>query len=251
MSVLVGLAAIWAQEAGGALSSVESWPWIRRVESSLVAYAAYCGDFFWPTRLAVFYPHSLQGVGGLRVFLSAALVAALLVIGVRGVIRREPVGVGILWFLGTMLPVIGIVTVGEQARADRYTYIPSVGLAIAVVWGVPPRWSDRLAVRGGVVAALIGCVAMTRLLLPHWRSDETLFARALAVTSGNHVAHLNYGNAIEDPGRRAEQREHFERAIALDPNEALAYYDLGRIDALEGETGAGRRPVPPGPRARS
>lgn len=239
MSILVGVAAIAAQEAGGALSSVEAWPWSRRLESAFVAYGDYFMDSFWPAGLAVFYPHPPGGESVFRVIVSVVGVAALGAVGLRGIWHREPVGVGALWFLGTLLPVIGIVTVGDQARADRYMYIPSVGLLLGVVWGVPSRWLARPAVRAVAVAAVVGallaCILTTRSLLPHWRDDEALFARALAVTSDNHVAHLNYGNAIDDPGRRAEQRQHFEQAVALDPGEALAHYDLARIDGFAGD----------------
>ena len=235
MSVLAGVAAIWAQDAGGALSSVAGWPWSSRVESSLVAYLAYLADSIWPMGLAVFYPYPIGGESFSVVVLAGLVVASLLGAGLVAFWRGGPVGVGLLWFFGTLLPVIGLITVGEQARADRYTYLPSIGLAIAVVWAVPARWASPRVAGPVAAVALIGLAIATRQLLPHWDNDETLFARALAVTSDNHVAHLNYGNAIESPDRRDEQRYHFERAIALNPNGALGHYDLGRVIALSGD----------------
>lgn len=235
MSALAAVAAIWAQDAGGALSSVEAWPWSHRLATSVVGYGAYLVDSFWPTGLAVFYPHPRNGFDLSTLFASGLVVAGLAVVGVRAFAHGSPVGVGLLWFLGTLLPVIGLITVGEQARADRYTYVPSIGLAIAAVWVLPDRWMASRAMWIAAGGVLAGLGLTTRLLLPHWQNDETLFAHALSVTSNSHVAHLNYGNAIEGNDRRDEQRHHFERAIALDPNDPLGHYDLGRILALSGD----------------
>jgi Flp pilus assembly protein TadD len=236
---LVGALALSAQAAGGAITSLDGWPLPRRAANALVAYAAYLGSSFWPSGLAVFYPHPRTG-HGLGVLVGSTLaVTAVAALALSQLRRRPAIAVGLLWFFGTLVPVIGLVAVGEQARSDRYSYLPSIGLAIALVWSLPESWIRRPAVWGSLLMGTAALAATTWQLLPHWRNDETLFARALAVTVDSRVAHLNYGNAIDGQGRLDEQRFHFERAIELRPGDALAHYDLARVLAETGDDAGG------------
>jgi tetratricopeptide (TPR) repeat protein len=235
LSAVASVLAMWAQDAGGAMATLEALPFSRRLASALVSYGAYLGSTFWPLDLAVFYPHPPDGYGTGTVVAAAAAVAGLAAFAGLELVRHPPIGVGLLWFFGTLVPVIGLVAVGEQVRADRYSYLPSIGLAIAVVWALPDSWLRRRLVHVVLAGILLALAAATWQQIPHWRSDETLFARALAVTDDNHVAHLNYGNAIESDERREEQRFHFERVVALAPGHPLGHYNLGRVLAKTGD----------------
>jgi tetratricopeptide (TPR) repeat protein len=159
---------------------------------------------FWPSGLAVFYPHPGAALSAGRLAASLALLAALSALALHLRRRVPAVLVGWLWFLGMLVPVSGLVQVGSQAMADRYTYLPLVGLAIAVAWGVPAAlaavWPD--ARRRGQLLRAAGCAALAALAvasslqLRHWRDGESLMRRALAVTRDNHIAHAYLGIAL-------------------------------------------------------
>jgi tetratricopeptide (TPR) repeat protein len=227
--------ALGAQDASGAVAPLEGWPVARRLSNAFVAYGAYLSSTLWPSQLAVFYPHPPDGHATARILASTVAVLALAGGALFALRRRPPIGVGLLWFLGTLVPVIGLVTVGEQAWADRYSYLPSVGLAIAFAWMLPEAVFSRWAGRGVLLVIVAAFALASWQGLFHWRSDETLFARALEVTRDSRVAHLNYGDAIEGQDRLAEQRLHFERAVALGPSHALGHYNLGRVLVELGE----------------
>jgi tetratricopeptide (TPR) repeat protein len=140
--------------------------------------------------------------------------------------------VGWLWFLGTLVPVIGLMKVGEAAHADRYTYFPAVGIFIAAVFGTgsvlkQPRAQNIFS--AACVAALAACVALTEHQLPFWRDSETLFRRALAVTKNNPTAHLNLGAALETKEKTDEALAEFREALRLDPNMFEAANDIGKL----------------------
>jgi len=199
---------------------------------------AYVGDAFWPTRLAVFYPHPGLAISPWRAGACALALAALTVAALRVRRSRPYLAVGWLWYLGTLVPVIGIVQVGLQARADRYTYIPLVGLGIALAWGavdLARAWGlprRALAALAGVALAAL-CVG-TRLQLRHWRDTVTLFERAVAMTPESAVANHHLGLALVNAGRALDARPHLERAIELGAESAaaraglaVAYEELG------------------------
>jgi tetratricopeptide (TPR) repeat protein len=223
---------IVVQKAGGAVNPAA----LFGLGNALVSYLVYVAKTFWPAGLAVFYPYPEQ-LALWRVALAVAALAAISwqAIRLRGV--RPYLAVGWFWFLATLLPVIGIVRAGEQARADRYMYVPMVGLAVMIGWGgadLLRRWPRlRAALAIGACAA---CAGAAWAQAGYWRNSETLFAHALEVTTDNYIAEHNLGTYLTDqPGRLPEAVAHLERAVQLRPESGQAHSDLGI--ALAGTTG--------------
>jgi tetratricopeptide (TPR) repeat protein len=221
---VVSALVVAAQSAGGALIPLERIPPGARAANALASVATYLRQAVWPAGLAVFYPHP-----GLR--LGAAAVGLALVAGATGLAaaawRRRPyLLVGWLWFLGMLVPTLGLVQVGVQAHADRYTYLPLTGLAVAVAWGAPDLLAAlglrsrarRLALGAAGVAAVAALAAASEHQLRHWRDSETLFRRALAVTRNNHVAHAHLGDALLAAGNPREAAAQWEQTLRLAPD---------------------------------
>jgi tetratricopeptide (TPR) repeat protein len=217
----------------GAMATVESFPIGERIANTLVAYVRYVASFFWPAHLAVFHPRDPGGVGLARAAAAAAGLLAATVAILRLDPRWRPLQVGWLWFLGTMIPMSGLVQVGDQARADRYAYVPFWGLAIALVWSGREllRTRPRLA-RPALALALVACAALaaaTARQAQRWRDTITLFEDALAHTEHNWLAHRTLAAEYFAAGDYGRAREHCERALALQR-------DLGAVLATCGLT---------------
>ncbi len=201
------------------LVSLEVLPWRLRIANAVVSYAAYLGKTALPRNLAVFYPIPIE-IPVWKVTGAAILLLVLTVLAFGAVRRAPSVLAGWLWFLGTLVPVIGIVQVGSQAMADRYTYIPSIGLVFAVCWGLPPlcasrRWRTTLA--GATVLVLLAFSIATWRQVRCWSGSVTLFRHALAVTQGNYVAHVALGRSLAAEGDWAGSAVQFRAALALRP----------------------------------
>jgi Flp pilus assembly protein TadD len=214
----------------GAILSAENMPMGARVGNALISYCRYLGKIFWPTDLSIFYPHHKYWP------LEQVLLAASFLGGVSVLLflmrRRWPfLLMGWLWFVGTLVPVIGLVQVGGQAMADRYTYLPSLGMFIIIIWGAYEltwRWRYHViisSVAGSV--AIILCLCVTSQQLEYWQDSETLFGHALAVTEDNYVAHNNLGLALEKKGQTDEAIRQYQEAIRLTPGFAEAHNNLG------------------------
>ncbi|MCW5892541.1 MAG: tetratricopeptide repeat protein [bacterium] len=245
VALAAAMAAItWRVQIGaGAVAEATAWPLGVRLANAAVAYVAYVRQTVWPAGLAVFYPPRPLGAGETALALAALLAATL---GVLRLARRAPwLAVGWLWFLGTLVPVIGIVKAGEQAMADRFTYVPGIGLGLALAWSVDalvrarPAWTRVVAATAGV--ALVALAVATRMQLAHWRSSEALFRHALAVTTDNHLAHTNLAVALEVAGRAEEARSHWEAAVALRPRAPSAHASLGQALARAGDVAGAER----------
>jgi tetratricopeptide (TPR) repeat protein len=226
------------QQRAGAMADMEIFPLSSRIANALVSYLRYIGEMIWPSDLAVLYPHpgtSLPlwwGAG-------AGLVLLGLSILVVRVIRRRPyLAVGWLWYVGTLVPVIGLVQVGVQAHADRYTYVPLIGLFIMVAWGVPDlvgRWTHaRTALAVLAAAALAALTACTWIQLGYWKDSISLFTHTLQVTAKNYVAHNNLGNALADRGKVEEAISHYAEALRIKPDHAEAYNNWGTVLVEQG-----------------
>jgi len=219
------------QHHGGAVATLENVPLDYRLENVPVAYASYLLKMFWPAHLAVFYP--LHLLSPLEVASSAA--SLLVISGVAWRMRSScPYGlVGWLWFLGTVVPVIGLVQVGGAAMADRYSYFPSIGIFLAVALGVRDgveRFQLSKPIVGTIAGlALAACLALTHRQLNFWRDDITLFGHAVAVTKDNDTVHLNLGLALEKIGRNAGAMAEYRAAVKIDPDSIEAHNNLANL----------------------
>jgi tetratricopeptide (TPR) repeat protein len=226
------------QQKGYAVASIEILPIPARLANMLVAYLEYLSKLVWPVNLAVIYP--LQASQSLwKLALAIMALGGISAWAVRGIRSRPYVLVGWLWYLGTLVPVIGLVQIGEQAIADRYTYIPMIGLGIIVAWGADSVMNRRPALRWPIqvagVAALAACVVLTDIQVAYWKDSKTLFAHTLAVTHDNPVALNVFGAQLLAEGKTAEARELFLQSLALRPNGAGPRHCLGTAYAQEGK----------------
>ncbi len=240
-SVVLTLA---AQSAGGCTRFIaDGVATGSRALNAAVAYSQYLGKSVLPTNLAVFYPHpAVVDPDASRVLESALALVVLVALsaGAYALRRRVPaVLAGWLWFLGTLVPVIGVVQVGGQACADRYAYVPLVGVYIALVWGgaalaaARPAWKPPLV--GAALVALTGSALVTLRQIPVWKNTDTLFTHALDVTQSNYVAHTALGRVDGEAGRLDDARAHFEAAIVAAPRYYEAQVNLGWTYLLGGD----------------
>jgi protein O-mannosyl-transferase len=216
------------QKAGGAIHT--QYPFWVRLENAGLSYWAYLGKAVWPSRLAVFYPYPHHLPPAWLVLLSACLLASVSALALRA--RGKPyLAAGWFWYLGTLVPVIGLVQAGEQVRADRYGYIPLIGLFIAAVWAAADfARARRLPAAVPAVAAAIILVAFSlvdRSQISYWHDNFSLWSHALAVTENNSMAHDSLGAELINEGRLEEAMAHFEAAAAIDPRDPFSQLDLG------------------------
>lgn len=231
----------YVQRAEGAVQPLQTYSFGVRVANALVAYAAYIGKAFWPVRLSAYYPHPgdslpLWKAGAAFAGLLAATLCSIALARRDERLRFLPAGW--LWYLGTLVPVIGLVQVGQQAMADRYTYLPYIGLSIVVAFGfaeVAKRFSiPRPALValgfGSVLALAVAAWAQVRV----WRDSVTLFEHALRVTDENALAHINLGVAYLNRGRLDEAERELSEAIRIHPGAAEAHAALAGVRADQG-----------------
>jgi len=229
MSAGAGVLTMMAQASSGAVIPLGRVPFTARLSNAVIAYVRYIEKTVWPAKLGVLYP--LQSASILNVTVSLLILAAVTGIAVWWLRRRPYVLVGWLWYLGMLLPVIGLIQVGNQAMADRYTYLPIVGLSIALVWLVADAVADRFSLQAlagtAAIALLLVFAVMAWRQTSYWRNSETLYEHTLAVTTGNNVMETNLGVFMQMSGRRAEAMAHFEKAIAIRADDELARAGLG------------------------
>lgn len=220
---------VWSQRVGSAVRSLSEFSFSVRLENAVVAYAKYLANTFWPVRLAPMYPHPGNSLPAWQVIVSALLLVLVTAVVLRWRDRRY-LFVGWFWFVGTLVPMIGLVQVGDQAMADRFVYIPMMGLFVALVWAfadeaarksVPARW---LAGPALLILATLG--TLTYHQLGYWRSGETLWRYTLSVTKNNYLAHDTLATVLEQQGRVDEAIREFHVA------ESLHSYPPGQILSL-------------------
>lgn len=229
-SVASSLEILRLQHAGKEVLPLNILSISHRIETAAIGYSRYLGKTFWPSNLAIFYPYP-QHWPILKIIPAfLLLIGVTLLVGMQAK-KRPYVLVGWLWFLGTLVPVIGLLQVSWQSLADHYSYLPTTGIFIAVVWAIADlarsSQTRKPLYAGGAAAALSVCVLITTLQIPKWKSSETIFAHAFAVTQDNFVAHINYGSALLEQSRYAEAIPHFEEALRIIPTAALVERDLG------------------------
>jgi tetratricopeptide (TPR) repeat protein len=236
LAATFSVVALIAQIKGGTLSPLDALPIHLRFFNALVAYVVYLGKMIWPFNLSVFYPHPGK-VPGWQVVEASLLLATLFFLAFKTIKQAPYFAVGWLWYIITLVPVIGLVQVGEQTLADRYTYVPLIGIFIVFAWGVPQLFSklpnNRLWLVSITVAILSFFTTTTWLQIKYWKNSSTLFERALNVTSNNHVAHVLFGRAFEEQGKIARAIEHYSAALRVKPDYELGYRNMGRALAAQ------------------
>jgi len=234
------VATFLAQRAGGALASIERFPAPVRLANAIWSYDAYLGKTFWPLKLAAFYPHPGSSLPVWKVALAATFLAAMTCLAVMARRSRPYLLTGWLWYVGTLVPVIGLVQVGGQGMADRYTYLPLIGIFVIAAWTVAAL--GRRAVVSAIAAAVVlSLAALARAQTAHWRDSATLFAQVLAVTGPNATAEVGEGIGLEERGRIADAMTHYDEALRLEPGDRVAHNRVagllvsqGRLDEAVG-----------------
>jgi tetratricopeptide (TPR) repeat protein len=229
-----------AQRSSGAVAPLAGIPLALRLENGLVSYLVYIRDMLWPVDLAVLYPFPrtlpVWGVAAAGVTL-----AGISLLVARQFRARPYLAVGWCWYLGTLVPVIGLVQVGTQSHADRYTYVPMIGLSIMLAWGlaelVERRPRARKAVIAAAIAACSACLVVTWFQIQYWASTETLLGHALQVTSGNFILHHNLADYYLQQNRNEEARQQETEAVRINPMYLEARLDLGLALSLLGRPG--------------
>ncbi len=230
LAVAASVVTYLVQRTGGAMTSLEVLPWQSRIAHALITYVRYLSFTLWPAQLAVLYPYS-------RHLLPASVAAAaFLLLALSGLFllcaRRQPfLIVGWLWFVGTLVPTIGLVQVGAQSMADRYTYIPSIGLCLLLVWGVTALLGSglrkRFSLSAAAVVALVSYSVCTRCQLKYWQDSERLYRHAIAATKDNYVAYHWLGCVLDVGKTSDEALACYAEAVRLKPNYPEGQYDLG------------------------
>jgi len=241
MFVLSGIfsaIALWAQGRAGAMSGLEIVPLKWRIANALISYVAYLEKMFWPRNLAVFYPHPQDNLPIWLVVLAGLFLLILSAGAVRLASRYKYVIVGWLWYLGTLVPVIGLVQVGEQAMADRYTYVPLIGIYLAIAWGLAD-WGKESLRRRTLLAVSVPLLLIVLALCTWqqarlWRNSIYLFEHTIDVTTNNYVAHYTLGNALARRGNLAGALANYKEALRIKPDYAEAHNNLGNSLALQG-----------------
>jgi tetratricopeptide (TPR) repeat protein len=233
LSVVFSVITFQIQWQIGLAKPFQTYPLGWRIENALVSYVIYIWKLFAPTNLAIFYPHP-QGNIPLWQIIAAVLVLVFITsLAVLQLKRRSYIAAGWLWFLLTLVPVIGIIQVGLQAYADRYTYIPYIGLFIIIAWGIADL-SSRLPYRKVVIAFAAAVILLTlgvqsRLQASYWRDSIALYKHATAVTKNNWWAHRILANAFIEKGLTSEGVAQFKESLKIDPNNAASQNELAKV----------------------
>jgi hypothetical protein len=228
-----------AQQSIGAVRSLDKFPIESRIANALVSYVSYIGKMFWPHHLAIPYPHPLGSLPMWKALGAGILLTTLSILVIGKAARYRYLIVGWLWYLATLFPVIGLVQVGSQAMADRFTYVPLIGLFMMVAWGVPElvkTWRHRQIVLGISASILLFALMIcTWLQVGYWKNSITLFTHVVNVTANNSVAHYSLGLALGKEGRLEESIRHSSEALRINPEDADTHMNLGVVLAMQGK----------------
>lgn len=274
LSLISSVVTFVVQQRGGAVLPLERIPIAIRLGNAIVSYAAYIREMVWPSHLAFFYPHPGYALSVLSVILAAVLLLLLTAVFLRFGRSHHYLITGWFWYLGTLVPVVGIVQVGIQAMADRYTYVPLIGLSVIIAWGIQEllgNWRyKKLAVAGSSGALFLTLMTLTWFQVGTWRDSESLFSHAVAATERNYLAladlgitearkgkineaiahytealrigqnlwdiHNQLGMALASAGRYSEATSHYSEAIRIRPDYPEAHYNLGIMLERQGKT---------------
>ncbi len=238
MGLMAGIITIFAEAKVGALPPLSSLPLELRLENALTSCLSYLVKTFWPVKLAVFYPHPGHIPATQTATASLILICISLTV-LKAAKRRPYLAFGWLWYVITLLPVSGLIQVGSHAMADRYTYIPLIGIFIMLSWGVPELLQGRR--RRGIILFLSAGAALLLLMIlswrqaAYWQNSEMLYSHTASVTSGNYLAHSNWGAALMDKGDVDGAAYHYLQALKFKPEYGIAHNNLGNALVVKGD----------------
>jgi tetratricopeptide (TPR) repeat protein len=241
VSIVSCFLTFWAQKAGGAVAQLNIVPFNFRMMNAVVSYVIYLGKMIWPLNLAIFYPHPMNTLEGWKVVVCLIALAGMTYYSITAAARRAYVTFGWLWYIITLAPVIGIVQIGSQGLADRYTYVPFIGIFVIIAWGAPDLvgrffGAKPEAIRRSrmMLGALAGMVLLALASLAYgqvrfWKDDITAWAHAVEVGPGDAFSEYNLGHSLHMQNRDDEAMIHYRQAAQIDPNRYDAYNNLGII----------------------
>ncbi len=239
LAALFTIVTFFAEKEVGAVTSLRDLALTSRLANVMVAYVSYLGQMFWPAHLAVLYPLPMHSLPIWQAPAAGLALAVLTFLALRQARRHPYLPVGWLWYLGTLLPVIGLVQVGVQAMADRYTYVPFIGLFIVVVWGMADlgaRWRvPRLLLPVGAGVVLSALMICTWVQVSYWRDSISLYEHTLKVTSSNPLIQSNLGVVLAAQGKMDQAMAHFAEALRLKPDLAKTHNNLGLVLVAQGK----------------
>ncbi len=235
VAAMFSVIAIVSQRGTGALGGLVAFPLSTRIVNAFVGYALYLEKLVAPVNLAVFYPHPGHWPM-LQVAVSVAILLGITVVAIWQRGRRPWLLIGWLWFVGMLVPVIGLIQIGMQSIADRYTYFPAIGAFIMIAWSIPaamPPMAKR-AVIGAACICILGLTIMTWRQISYWQNSRTLFTHALAVTRGNFIAHQNLGSVFEGDGNLNAALEQYRWAASEFPGYGRIHENIGNVLLKQG-----------------
>ena len=239
MSAILGVLTVIAQKSGEAIITLDKIPLDHRIANVFVSYVKYIGKLVWPSDLAVFYPPSHPTLLNTTTVICAFIFILISAISIYIGRRRKYMAVGWLWFVGTLVPMIGLVQVGDQAMANRYMYLSMLGLLIIIAMAGKELIAKRPRLK--TIAAIMGVISLscllvlTRMQVRHWRNSLTLFEYTLSVTKDNAVAENSYGCALFNEDRIGEAERHLGNALRINPGFDPAPPYLARTYMKEGK----------------
>ena len=239
LATILGATTFIVQRGGGAVLPAERLALSYRIGNALVSYVRYISKIIYPSRLAIFYPHPGTKLPLWQPIVCFIVLTALSVGIIHTARRRRWLAVGWLWYLGTLIPVIGLIQAGSQAMANRYTYVPAIGIFIIVAWSANQllsRWRYRricLGISAGLLFAVL--LICTRVQVRHWQNNLTLYKHVLAVTENNSIIHNSFGCALFEKGQLDEAITHLKEAVRISPKFALARSNLGKVFLKQGK----------------
>jgi tetratricopeptide (TPR) repeat protein len=237
LAAMSSVVTVIVQQSGGAMAGLTAVPVSYRIANAFITYFTYMQRMVWPSGLAVLYPLEKAVTDGW--LLAAFALIALSILSIWAAQRRPYILVGWFWYVGTLVPVIGLIQVGRQASADRYTYVPLIGLFLIVAFGLTDALASSrsrslaLATAGGL--AIAACMWMTRTQLTYWSSSRALWERTLDVTGDNAFGHFTLAVAFADEGKTDEARHHYSEALRIEPNFPEAHDRIGVFYLSQGK----------------
>jgi len=238
LAIVSSVVTVWAQKMGGSVASMERLPFSVRISNAITSYVSYLGKTFWPADLAVFYPFEFS-IPLWQILIACFILTSITIIVIYAIKKSPFLFVGWFWYLGTLIPVIGLVQVGKQAMADRYTYLPSIGIAIMLAWGIPllfPRKDIRKKILFPTAIAILTILSiLTWQQCGYWKNSIELWNHTLQVTKDNYLAHNNLGLVLFGKGRIKEAIDHYNKALHVTPGYFEAYGNRGNAYAGIGQ----------------